>query len=76
MSKATKKNRIAELLLRDELSLEDAAELCNVSTRSIERWAREEVEIPDAQKRRLADRFEVSVEFLMGWDRIPAKGAA
>ena len=66
-------NRIAELLLREGMSVDDAASLCEVkATRTVERWIREEVEIPDAQKRRLADRFEESVEYLMGWDRVPA----
>jgi len=66
-------NRIAELLLREGMSVEDAAALCEVKApRTVERWIREEVEIPDAQKIRLADRFQESVEYLMGWDRIPA----
>jgi transcriptional regulator with XRE-family HTH domain len=70
-------NRIAELLLREDMSLADVAALCEVkSTRTIERWTREEVEIPDHQKRRLADRFHVSVEYLMGWDRIPTAASS
>ena len=65
-------NRIAELLLREDMSVGDAADFCGKTTRTIERWIREEVEIPDDLKRRLADRFDVTVDYLLGWDRIPA----
>jgi transcriptional regulator with XRE-family HTH domain len=68
-------NRIAELLLRADLSVAEAADFCGVTSRTVERWIREEVAIPDDQKRRLADRLEVSVEYLLGWDRTPATTA-
>jgi plasmid maintenance system antidote protein VapI len=64
-------NRIPDLLKREDMSLADVARLCEVRERTIERWVREETGIPDDQKRRLAERFECSIEFLMGWDREP-----
>lgn len=69
----SRQNRIAELLLREDMSLEDAADLCAVGVRTVERWIREDTSIPDEQKRALAGRFECTVDFMLGWDRVPAQ---
>lgn len=69
-------NRIAELLLRDDLALPEAAEFCGVTIRTLERWIREETNIPDDQKRLLAGRFRVSVDYMLGWDREPTGAAS
>lgn len=49
-----------------------------MTEQTVSRWERGTTAIPDDQKVRLADEFsrrlatDISVEYLMGWDRIPA----
>jgi transcriptional regulator with XRE-family HTH domain len=69
-------NRIAELLLREDMPLQDAADLCGVGARTVERWVREDTAIPDEHKRTLATRFDVTADYMLGWDRDEAKANA
>ncbi len=46
----------------------DLASKCGVSERTVQRWEEGTTGIPDTQKRKLAELFEVSVEYLLGWD--------
>jgi transcriptional regulator with XRE-family HTH domain len=62
-------NRLAELIARGDESLTDLAAFCGVRERTIERWVKGETGIPDSSKRVLAARFNVTPEYLMGWDR-------
>lgn len=47
----------------------DIASLCSRDTTTVGRWLKGEVPIPDDAKRKLTARFEVTVEYLLGWDR-------
>lgn len=74
-------NRIAELREARGLSRVALAVLCGVTTEvTIARWERGETAVPDKAKFTLAEHFEVSIEYLMGWDRqapeSPSKAAA
>lgn len=70
--------RIAELLLEAGLSKADLASSCGVGEMTIRRWSRNETAPSDEQKFRMADFLTeqlgrpISIEHLMGWDRIPA----
>ena len=61
-------NRIAKLRQISKLSYADLAVLCGVTEMTIRRWERGEHPIPDTQKFKLADRFKVSIAFMMGWE--------
>ena len=65
-------NRLSVLRQRAELSQAALASICDVTEQTVSRWERGTTAIPDDTKRLLCDRFECSVEHLMGWDRIPA----
>ncbi len=57
-------------VLRQEAKVSKAAlgrEL-GVDTSTIWRWEHERSAIPDAQKIALAERFDVTIGYLMGWD--------
>lgn len=75
-------NRIEELREEAGLARASLAVVCHVGEMTIRRWARNESAVPDDQKFRLAEALEealerpVSVEHLMGWDRIEPKAAA
>lgn len=74
---STKGNRLADLMEAEGLKRYDIAALCERDTTTVGRWIKGEVPIPDEAKRALTERFGVSVEHLLGWDRIPTgtKGA-
>jgi hypothetical protein len=69
----TPQNRLGELMDRAEVKRYEIAALCKRDTTTIGRWISGEVPIPDEAKRLLCDRFEVSLETLLGWDREEAK---
>lgn len=71
-------NRITELLEEAGLSKVELAATCGVGEMTIRRWAKGESAPADEQKMRMATLLSarlgrpISIEFLMGWDRIPA----
>lgn len=71
-------NRLAELLAEADLSKVEVAATCRVGEMTIRRWLKGETAPSDEQKVRMADLLShklgrsVSIEYLMGWDRIPA----
>jgi len=54
----------------------EVAALCRRDTTTIGRWISGEVPIPDEAKRLLCERFNCSVEHLLGWDHQPLTGEA
>jgi transcriptional regulator with XRE-family HTH domain len=70
---ASNGNRIRELREKHELSRPELAVELGVDPSTLYRWETEGSEVPDEMKRRLAERFDVSREHLMGWDREPAQ---
>lgn len=60
-------NRISMLSHMAGLSRQDLAERYDVHERTVERWERGTVQIPDERKLELAELFDVSPAFLMGW---------
>lgn len=64
-------NRIEELRVEQEVSRVELAVLCQVGEMTIRRWERNESEVADEQKFRLARFLHVEPAFLMGWDREP-----
>lgn len=54
----------------------DIAALCQRDTTTVGRWIKGEVEIPADLLRPLTEKFDCSVEHLLGWDREPATGKA
>ena len=75
---ATPPNRLRELREEHGLKLYDIAALFRVDQSTVNRWERgETATIPDDVKLALADRYEVTVEYLMRWDqREPGQAAA
>lgn len=61
-------NRVQTLREAREMPRTDLASKCGVSERTVQRWEEGTTGIPDTQKRKLAELFEVSVEYLLGWD--------
>lgn len=61
-------NRIATLRRAAGMLQVDIASRLRVSERTVDRWERGQVQIPDRQKLALAEVFGVGVSFLMGWD--------
>lgn len=66
-------NRLGELMEAAGVKRYEIAALCERDTTTIGRWISGEVPIPDEAKRLLCDRFDVSLETLLGWDRQGAK---
>jgi transcriptional regulator with XRE-family HTH domain len=60
-------NRIEALREGAKKSRVELAVHCEVGEATIRRWERGETAIPDEQKFRLADLFEVTPSYLMGW---------
>jgi transcriptional regulator with XRE-family HTH domain len=71
VSKELPPNRLLELYENAAMRRSEVAALCKVGERSVYRWERGEVAIPDEHKLALAQFFGVSPEHLMGWDRQP-----
>lgn len=63
-------NRIALLREAANLTRESLAERLGVTERTVYRWERGEVQIPDEQKLALSTLFSVTVGFLMGWEQL------
>jgi transcriptional regulator with XRE-family HTH domain len=68
------KNRIEMLREMAKLKPVDVASAMGVGERTVVRWERGMNQIPDEQKLALAEFFEVSVSFLMGWDSREGNG--
>lgn len=62
-------NRIEALREEAGVSRVELAVLCGMGEATIRRWERGETSIPDEAKLVIANRFGVSPEHLMGWDR-------
>jgi transcriptional regulator with XRE-family HTH domain len=60
-------NRIKELRESAGASHADLAVLCEVSEMTVRRWEAGKVAIADPQKFKLAEFFEVTPNYLMGW---------
>jgi transcriptional regulator with XRE-family HTH domain len=71
-------NRIGSLLKEAGRSKVDLAAACEVGEMTIRRWVKGETAPTDELKFRMADWFteklgrEISIEHLMGWDRLPS----
>lgn len=65
-------NRLSQLRQKADLSQAALATICEVTEQTVSRWERGSTAIPDPSKRLLCERFGCTVEYLMGWDRIPA----
>jgi transcriptional regulator with XRE-family HTH domain len=64
-------NRILEIRKASKLRLRDVAVALGTTERTVNRWERGEVQIPDSQKMALAEYFHCSVLWLMGWEDGP-----
>lgn len=64
-------NRIEALREEHSVSRVELAVLCGVGEATITRWERGKTAVPDEAKLLIASRFEVTPEYLMGWDREP-----
>lgn len=67
--------RLAELISRDGIKRSRVAAHCDVDQSTLFRWQKG-APIPDSQKVRLAELFDVSVPYLMGWDAPEPEEAA
>lgn len=67
-------NRLRELRLAHELKLHEVSALVGRGESVIQRYESGLTSVPDDIKRILARRYDVSVDYLMGWDRqeVPA----
>lgn len=65
-------NRLAELRNAADISQSALSHELGVDASTIWRWEHERVGIPDRQKVVLAERFGVTVGYLMGWDAVAA----
>lgn len=71
----TTRNRIRALRNASGLSRAGVADRLDVTERTVIRWEKGEVAIPDERKLQLAELFGgVSVPHLMGWDRSNGDG--
>lgn len=61
-------NRIAELRRARDMKLYDISYTLRVDPSTVSRWESGETTIPDPQKLKLAELFDVSVAYLMGWE--------
>lgn len=64
----TTANRIEVFRNVAGLSRAGLADRLGVTERTVFRWERGEVEIPDRHKLALSALFEVRISFLMGWE--------
>ncbi|MBV9805174.1 MAG: helix-turn-helix transcriptional regulator [Solirubrobacterales bacterium] len=67
-------NRIQELREAAGISRVELAARLGVTDRTVARWERGDVQIPDEQKLALADVFETTVTHVMGWDESNGNG--
>ena len=68
-------NRLRELYEGQKMRRSEIAALCKVGERTVHRWEKGDVSIPDEHKLTLAQFFGVEPSHLMGWDRSEAKAA-
>lgn len=74
---ALPQNRLGELASRDGKRLAVIAAHCDVDQSTVYRWREGQTAIPDEQKLRLADFFNVTVAYLMGWaEQVPTAVSA
>lgn len=59
-------NRIDELARASRMTFLQVAQACDVTERTVHRWKRGDVQIPEEQVARLADLFGVSEPWLLG----------
>lgn len=64
----TPPNRLRELRLASGLKIYDVAARIRRTTATIEHWERGETTVPDRMKFALAELYEVTPSYLMGWD--------
>jgi transcriptional regulator with XRE-family HTH domain len=64
---ATTENRIAMLRHMADMTPRQLGERVRVGPDQIRRWESHREPVPDAYQALLAQQFEVSTEFLMGW---------
>jgi plasmid maintenance system antidote protein VapI len=62
-------NRLGELMEREGVKRYEIAALCERDTTTVGRWITGEREIPAEFLRPLTERFDCTVEHLLGWDR-------
>jgi len=72
MTKQLPANRLREVYEAADMRRSEVAALCKVGERTVYRWERSEIAVPDQHKLTLAEFFGVSLEHLMGWDRTEA----
>jgi transcriptional regulator with XRE-family HTH domain len=65
-------NRLEQLREDAGISRPAIADLVGVGEHQVRRWEANEVLIPTKHLEALTEKFGVSVEYLMGWDREPA----
>lgn len=63
-------NRIRDLREAEGVKRHELAVDLGVDPTTVYRWETGATEVGDETKRRLAQRFGVSIEHLMGWDRL------
>ena len=66
-----KKNRIRELRVANDVTAAQLARMLDVSGPRLRRWDRQEVSPPHAICQAIAERFEVSAEYVAGEDVAP-----
>jgi transcriptional regulator with XRE-family HTH domain len=69
-------NRLRELRAQRELSRAAVAVQVGVGEQQVRRWEDNELLVPTKHLPALTGLFEVSVEHLMGWDRVPSTEVA
>lgn len=69
-------NRLRELRLEHDLKLREIAALVDRGESVIQRYENGQTAVPDEVKLALARRYDVSVDYLMGWDRVDEAAGA
>jgi transcriptional regulator with XRE-family HTH domain len=73
MDSTSTPNRLFELREAAGISRPGLADLVGVGEHQVRRWESSDVLIPSRHLPVLAERFDCTVEHLMGWDREEAK---
>lgn len=69
-------NRLRELRLAHDLKLHEVSAIVGRGESVVWRYERGLTAVPDDAKLALAAHYDVSVDYLMGWDRAPQPEAA
>lgn len=69
-------NRLKELREQHDLKLVEVAASVDKDQSAMWRYETGKSPVPDGVKRILCERYGVTVEYLMGWDRDPVEEAA